>query len=403
MVSLVLLGGALLGTVASTIFLALAIAAAVRYHRSVSCQQPQGSKFPGISVLKPLHGAEPRLAENLLSFLQQDYPEYEVIFCARQEDDAALAIARQVAAQCSVVPTRFLACGDPPFPNAKVHSLVHMLGHAKYDLLVMADSDTRVEPHYLREVTAPLHDPGTGVVTCLYRGIPTGGFWSGLEALGYSVEMVSGVIVANILEGMRFALGPTIAIRKDVISRIGGLCWLSDYCAEDFQIGQAAHRAGYRVVLSSYVLEHMVGQYGFLGSWNHQVRWMHSTRYSRPKGHFGTGLTFAMPFGILGLVSALLVGQTVLGLTLLLWAAVNRILQAVVVGAGVAKDPRCLRLCWVYPLRDLLGFVVWLASYGSNEIVWRGEHYRLAKGGRMVRGETAERVTQNQHLSVGGS
>jgi ceramide glucosyltransferase len=403
MLSLFLLGAAFLGTVASTVFLGLAIAAAVRHRRAVPRQQaPEDRKLPGVSILKPLHGPEPRLAENLVSFLQQDYPAYEVIFCARHEDDAALAIARRVAAQYSSVPATFLTSGDPPFPNAKVHSLVHMLGHAKYDLLVMADSDTKVEPHYIREVTAPLLDSEIGVVTCLYRGIPTGGFWSGLEALGYSVEMASGVIIANMLEGMRFALGPTIATRKDIIDRIGGLSWLGDYCAEDFQIGQAAHSAGYEVVLSSYVLEHMVARYGFLGSWKHQLRWMHSTRYSRPRGHFGTGLTFAMPFGILGLASALLLGQPVLGLVLLLWAAFNRGLQAVIIGAGVARDLRCIRFCWMYPLRDLLGFLVWLASYGTNEILWRGERYRLAKGGRMVRRETAEHAA-HQHLNASGS
>src|SRR5207253_685229 len=170
------------------------------------------------------------------------------------------------------------------------------------------DSDVFVAPNYLREVAPPLTDAKLGVVTCLYRGLPVGGLWARLEALGMSVEMTSGVLIANMLEGMKFALGPTMATRKDVIEKIGGIAQLGDYCADDYVIGNLADAAGYENALSSHVIDHVVLSHDWTNSWGHQVRWMKSTRYSRPKGHFGSGLTFAAPFGILGLAGGIWAG-----------------------------------------------------------------------------------------------
>jgi ceramide glucosyltransferase len=376
---------AIAGTLGSTVFLGLAITAAVRFKRNARAQQNAASPhdLPPLSMIKPVHGVEPRLRENLASFFEQDYSAYEILFCARTADNPALRIAQEVAAQYPDREVRFLTCGEPPFPNAKVHSLATMLREAKHEILLMADSDVRVDRDYLREVSRPLLDPGVGLVTCLYRGIPTGGFWSGLEALGMTVEMSSGVIIADMLEGMRFGLGPTMVMRKDSIAKIGGIEWMGDYCAEDFIMGDLAAQRGYKVLLSHHVIDHMAGDYGFAESWKHQVRWMLSTRFSRPKGHFGTGITFAMPFGILGLIAGLMMHRPLLGAAFLGWAFFNRVLESLIVGGWVCQDRRAITLCWLYPLRDLLGFFVWIASYSGNVVLWRGEHYRLSDGGKM--------------------
>jgi ceramide glucosyltransferase len=260
------------------------------------------------------------------------------------------------------------------------------------DYLVISDSDVRVTPRYLREVTRPLFQPEIGMVSCLYRGMPSGGMWSRLEALGMSVEMTAGVVVADMLEGLKFALGPTMAIRRDVLEEIGGFHVLADYCADDFVLGQRVFEAGKQVVLSHYVVDHVAVHQYCVASLQHQVRWMKSTRFSRPKGHIGTGLTFAMPFGLLGLVAGIVLGDPLLGLALLLYAALNRMMEAMLAGWGVVRDPLARRYCWLYPGRDLLGFFLWCASFFNTSIVWRGERYQLQVGGKMVRQAGAEEL-----------
>jgi ceramide glucosyltransferase len=190
------------------------------------------------------------------------------------------------------------------------------------------------------------------------------------------------------LEGMKFALGPTMATRKDVIEKIGGVAQLGDYCSDDYLLGNMADGAGYTVVISEHVIDHVVLNRSWSKSWGHQVRWMKSTRYSRPKGHLGSGLTFAVPFGILGFIAGLVSGQPWLGIGLLAWAIANRVIQTVVIGYGIVRDPRALLFFWLYPVRDFLGFIFWAASYTGDVIDWRGEKYRLEFGGKMTRVES---------------
>ena len=384
--SQLLLAIAIIGTLASTVFLALSLLAARKHaaqRRAARSSQPSGA-LPPVSVLKPVHGMEPRLRENLESFFLQDYPaDWEVLFCARHEDDAALQLVREISTQYLNVKVRVLTTGEPPWPNAKVYSLEKMVREAQHEVLVISDSDVWVAPNYLREVAPPLNDRKAGVVTCLYRGLPIGGLWARLEAMGMSVEMTSGVLIANMLEGMKFALGPTMATRKDVLEKIGGVAQFGDFCADDYVIGNLADAAGYSNALSAHVIDHVVLSRSWSNSWAHQVRWMKSTRYSRPKGHFGSGLTFAIPFGILGLGGGMLAGHPALGWALFLWSLANRMIQSVAIGYGVVRDPRALVFCWLYPVRDLLGFFLWIASYSGNVIDWRGEKYRLEFGGKM--------------------
>jgi ceramide glucosyltransferase len=185
------------------------------------------------------------------------------------------------------------------------------------------------------------------------------------------------------LEGMRFALGAAIATRQDVLETIGGIGTLGDYCADDYVIGNLVHAAGKVVVLSEEVIDHVAMNPSITDSLQHQMRWMRSTRFSRTWGHVGTGLTFAMPFGALGLVAAGVEGRWTLGLWLIVWAIANRIAQCVIVGWQTLGDREALRWCWLYPVRDLLGFFVWCGSFLGTHVVWRGERYELMPGGLM--------------------
>jgi len=242
----------------------------------------------------------------------------------------------------------------------------------------------------LREIVPPLLDAKTGMLTCLYRGKNVAGFFSGLTALGMSVEMAAGVLVANLLEGMKFGLGPTTVVRKDALGAIGGYAALKDYIAYDFAIGDLIAKAGYRVVLSAHVIDHVVNQKSFRHMWQNQLRWAQTTRYSRPKGHFGSGLIFAMPYGILGFAAAALLGHAGWGAILLGIAVLNRLAEAWLVGWTVVRDRQVKRAPWLYPLRDLLGFFVWFASYLRLRYVWRDSRFELV-GTRIALRQTEDR------------
>ena len=383
------LGLALVGTITSTIFLVLALLGAAKFHRDArrpGSAFPPPAELPPVSVLKPVHGPEARLKENIESFFHQDYPDYEILFAAEREDDEALGVIREICGRYPGIRSRVLVMGLRPrsWPNPPSWGFHGMTEVAAHDILVTSDSDVEVAPDYLREVVPPLLDPDVGMVTCLYRGKNAGGFWSALDAIGMSVEMSAGVVTANLLEGMKFGLGPTIAVRKDALERIGGYGVLGDYFSNDFAIGNFIEKAGYRVVLSNHVIDHVVPPMTFRRLWEREVRWAKGTRYSRPKGHAGTGLIFAMPYGILGFLGAAAMGRVELGALLLGAAILNRVIEAWAIGWGVVRDPRARRAPWLYPLRDLLGFLVWCASYVSRRAVWDDSRYELVEGGRIV-------------------
>src|SRR5882762_8099552 len=343
LLALAALAVACIGILSSSIFLVLSLAGAAKFHHEGEEQRRFAEKqitMPAVSVLKPVHGAEKRLKENIESFFQQDYPEYEILFAADEETDAALPIIREVAARYPNIKCSILVTGQPELPNPPAYSFVRMSQVAAYDILVTSDSDVEVAPNYLREVVAPMLDSAVGMVTCVYRGKNAGGFWSGMDAIGMSVEMTAGVLVANILEGMKFGLGPTIVVRKDSLAKIGGYKVLGEYFANDFIIGHFIDRAGYKVVLSDHVIDHVVPPMTFKRMWERQVRWAKSTRYSRPKGHFGTGLIFAVPYGIFGFLGAASLGRPAMGAALFGTAILNRIIECLVVGWGVVRDPR---------------------------------------------------------------
>ena len=383
----VLLGVSAAGLLCCTGFVLLIVVAAIRFRLRRPPATPAGSAWPPVSLLKPLCGLEPNLASNLASFFQQNYGNFEIVFGMRDTEDAALAIARTVQAGFPGVPVRYVFSGQPDRPNAKVCSLEKMIAAASFDYLVISDSDVRVTPEYITEVVRPLLTPENGLVNCIYRGVPSGGIWSRLEALGMSVEMTAGVIVAELLEGMKFALGPTMAIRREVLDSVGGVSILADYCADDYVLGERVAAAGKTVVLSSHIIDHFALHRRFRDSVDHQVRWMKSTRFSRPMGHVGTGVTFAMPFGLLGLAAGLIGHHPNVGIALLAYAVVNRFVMAWAAGWGAVRDPRALWFCWLYPVRDLMGFAFWVASYWSTTIVWRREKYRLQPGGFMVKAD----------------
>ncbi|NYF52825.1 glycosyltransferase [Tunturiibacter gelidoferens] len=369
------------GTLTSGVSFLLAFLGGLHFR---SRRNDQGNYSPPVSILKPLHGKEAGLEENLESFFTLNHPEFELIFCARSLSDPGILCAQEVARRFPSIPTRFLASGEPLWQNPKTFSMSLLVEAAKHEVILFSDSDVRVGPSYLHEILQPLADPAVGLVTCAFRGQPAGNS-SLLTALTQTVEFSSGVLTANLLEDIKFGLGPTLLTRKALIREIGGLKDIGDLLADDFWLGNRIADKGYKVTLSTTIVDHFINYGSIIGGLHHQISWMKNTRCSRPAGHLGSGLTFAMPFGIIGFLSALAIGRPVIGFWLLFAALVNRWLQALLIGFVIMRDKLSLTFFWLYPLCDLLGFYSWAASYFGREIVYRGERYRINPGGVLVR------------------
>ena len=380
---------ALCGSITSTIYCLMVIAAAVRFGVQKRREESVAVSFlPPVSVLKPLHGTEPGLERNIESFFEQEYPEFELLFCARQDTDEGLQLAQRVGARYPQVNARYVTCGEPTpqFHNAKVYSLAKLDSVAKHDLFLTSDADVRVRKDYLRRMVQNLKDPRMELASCVYLGTTDrgaeAGFMSQLDAVGKSVEMTSGVLVADMLEGTKFALGASMAVRWESFQRAGGFEELGQFYADDFVLGNRLAAQGVGVRMATHVIRLMVQDTPFGLSFRNQLRWMQSTRRSRPWGHLGSGLTFAVPFGLLGLMWGLLSGHGLLGVAWLAGTVLNRWLQAGAI-LRVMGDEGWLRGMLLYPLRDLLGFVFWLGSYGGDKFYYRGKIYTLKGGGRV--------------------
>ncbi len=379
---------AAVGSVTSSIYCGMVVVAAVRFGLRRRREERSAPAFvPSVSMLKPLHGSEAGLEQNIESFFRQQYPgEFELLFCARQDSDEGLQLAKSVGARYPEVHARYETCGEPEpkFHNAKVFSLAKLDSVAKNDLYVTSDADVRVSPDYLLRMVQTLKDPKVGLASCVYLGTAHdgAGFSSQLDAVGKSVEMTSGVLVADMLEGTKFALGATMAVRRKSFQDVGGFGELGQFYADDFVLGNRLAQQGTGVLLATHVIRLMVQDSPFWLSFRNQLRWMQSTRRSRPWGHLGSGLTFAMPFGLLGLLWGLASGHAVLGVAWMAAMVVNRWVQAGSILTAMGDSDR-VRGTLIYPLRDLLGSVLWAASYGGENFYYRGKIYRLKNGGRV--------------------
>lgn len=359
------------------VYSVLAIIAARRYLAGRVSGLPAATE--PISILKPLAGAEDELEANLRTFFTQDYPTFEILFAVRTEEDPAVQVVRKLQAEFTQVPSRLILTGEPPYPNAKVFSLDRMMAAAQNDLVVMSDSDIRVTKSMLRTVAAEFADGTVGVATCPYRAVPGPSFWSMLEAIGMNTQFLSGVLTARLLEGMRFAVGPTIAARKRVLEAIGGFDRLKDYLAEDFVMGKFAAEEGHGVILSSYIIEHHIGTQRFAANLKHRMRWARSTRRSRPAGYIGELFTYPLPVALLLWAwEPRLWPLAALVLFLRAWSAYE-------VAWRVLRDPLTARRWWWVAAQDVYSFLIWFAGFFGNHITWRGRKYYLHRDGRFER------------------
>jgi ceramide glucosyltransferase len=356
----------------------LAIWAVERYRRNLFKVSGGENPLPPLSLLKPVCGLEPDLETNLCSFFTQDYPEYEILFAVRNPDDPAVPLLKRLMENFTQVPCRLLITGPSPYANAKVFSLEKLAEASSHEILIITDSDVSVDPAYLKSMAHAFVDEGTGAATSLYRGVGGADLWSKLEALGMSTEFMAGVIVAEYLEGMKFTIGPSMAITRTCLKAIGGFKSIAEYLADDFVMGEKAAAAGYRVILSGHAVSHHAYSLGFLKSFRHRLRWNRSSRYSRPAGYFGQGFTYGLVWALLLFAAAPTVwSDGILGSSLLL-----RLGLAYSMGKKLLKDPVAMRRVALIPLQDILSWATWMGGFLGREIVWRGQRYRLLNGGR---------------------
>ncbi|HXI43414.1 MAG TPA: bacteriohopanetetrol glucosamine biosynthesis glycosyltransferase HpnI [Bryobacteraceae bacterium] len=355
------------------VYALLTIIAAAAYRR-VS-PPPLRDHIP-ISILKPLSGVDEGLEANLRSFFAQQYAEFEILFAVHDAADPAVALVEKLRREFPAVPTQLIVSGDPPYPNAKVYSLDRMLEAARHEIVVMGDSDVRVSPRLLETLAREYHDERVGLITCPYRAVAGRSVWSRMEAVFMNTEFLGGVLVARLLNGMDFALGPTIAVRKRALAQIGGFDFLKDYLAEDFVMGNRVAASGWRVLLSSEVIEHRIGSEKFAPNLSHRLRWLRSTRRSRPLGYIGQ--VFTNPFAVGLIVWAIEPAWW----PALLATAMARAVSAWAQAGWVLHDPLTRRYWWAVLPQDIWNFLIWVAGFFGNTVVWRGRTYYLARDGR---------------------
>lgn len=347
-----------------------------RFFRS----RPQTSPgfAPPVSVLKPVRGLDAQALRNYASFCQQDYPDFELLFGFSDPEDAAVEVVKRLQQDFPHVCIR-LVTGTALGANRKASLLHHLALEAHHDILVISDSDMRVTPDYLRRVVAPLADPATGLVTCCYRGETTLTLAAGLEALQIGVVFLPSVIIANWIFKFGFAMGSTAAVRRTDLVRLGGFRAMTNFLADDYQLGARIAQLGLKVRLSDYVVATVLGSTDFADQWHREVRWNRCARVSRPLCYPGLLITFSTP---LALLLVLLSGFAPVGWPVLAISLIVRWLVSYLI-SGYTGDVESRRwLIWL-PVRDLLSAVVWLVGGLGRHIVWRGDRFILHPDGRM--------------------
>jgi ceramide glucosyltransferase len=351
----------------------------VAHRKSIQGLPGQEEARP-ISVLKPVRGLDPDAYENFASFCRQDYPEFEILFAVKDADDPAVPIVQKLFADFPTRSIRLIVVAERLGPNTKVSNLCCLVREARHDLLVVTDSDVRVEPGYLRSVAAMFRDPGVGGVTALYRGGGNLQFVAAMDCVGSSAAFCGAALVARELEGLKFMMGSTMATTKERLAEIGGFEAMVDLHSDDYELGRRIAARGHRIELLPEPVW-MAFPSQTLGAYlRHELRWAIGIRNIRPGGHFGMLFTHGLPWAI---AAAWVAPSITIGVIYLTGYFVLRFAMAWAVGVWGLHDPVLRRRIWLLPVRDLLAFFVWLASFGMNRIEWRGNFFTLEKG-RMI-------------------
>ncbi|HXM99245.1 MAG TPA: bacteriohopanetetrol glucosamine biosynthesis glycosyltransferase HpnI [Candidatus Dormibacteraeota bacterium] len=357
------------------VFYGLAIYAGLSYFRRLRRLPPANRVYaPAVSILKPVRGVDREAYENFASFCDLDYPEYEILFAIAEANDPAIAIIQRLQKNFPEQSIQLIVGIEQLGITRKTNSLVRLAREAKYDLLAISDSDVRVERDYLREVVAPFVDPEVGVVTAFFRGLSPKSFCSELDAVGYPTDAAANTLVAKMLGNIDFALGWTMATRKEQLREIGGFESLINHHSDDFALGNEIFKRGYRIELLRKPVWMVFEDESMSEFLKHELRWSILLKNLRPAGYAAMAMTFGLPWALL---VALVVPSRVVGAGYFLAYLVSRLLVAWIVGVWGLDDPTVRRKIWLVPVRDAVSFGIYVASFFSNTVQWRGFKYRV--------------------------
>jgi ceramide glucosyltransferase len=374
--SLIFVGWLLLAASAAGCF--YLIYAGVTVRRFTARGRPASRGSLPVSVLKPLCGEDPGLYDNLASFCRQDHKDWQIVFGVQDRADPVLGVVARLRAEFRDADLSLVVESGRRSGNLKVANLQNMLPAARHDIIVIADSDMRVESDYLATVTAPLSDPAVGLVTCLYRGLPAGGVWSTVACLHINHGFLPQALVAETLGGRSGCFGATLALRRDTLEAIGGLATIADALADDHALGAAVRRLGRKVVLSPYIVDNIVVESNLRALFRHELRWARTIRLVAPLGFIGSILT--QPLVLSGL--AVMLGVLPIAApAMLLLALLSRAVMVRMVDRALALQATPLQLVLV---RDLLSFAVFVASFFTRTVAWRDRTFRIGPKGRLV-------------------
>ncbi|MGA7623676.1 MAG: bacteriohopanetetrol glucosamine biosynthesis glycosyltransferase HpnI [Candidatus Acidiferrales bacterium] len=370
MVWTVIRDGLLILALASFAYYLVAIVAALQFFRGRDSALPEFT--PPVSILKPIYGLDRETYQNYASFCLQDYPDYEILFCVSDQYDPAIPVIKEVARNFPERAIKLIVGAEPLGVSDKVNKLCRMVREAQHQIVVLSDSDVRVEPEYLRAVIAPFRDPKVGAVTCLYRGLTDGSLAANLEAIGNSTDFTAGVLVAWLLGEVNFTLGATMATTKTRLAEIGGFESLVDHFSDDYELGNRIAARGHRVELSKFPVSIVYPRQTLADAFRHQLRWNISIRYSRPAGHLGLIFTQGLALAVLAAIFAPSASWAV---SLLLAYLVLRGVSAWVIGTWGMRDGGLRPRMELLPVRDVFAFAVWVASFVPQRIHWRGQEF----------------------------
>ena len=358
------------------VYYAAAIVAAGKFFRgkSAATAETPSDFTPPVSILKPIRGLDRETYENYASFCRQDYPDYEILFCVTDESEPAIPVIEKLIRDFPDRAIRLLIGSEPVGISDKVNKLARMAREARHDVLIVTDSDVRVDSGFLREIAAPFGDPTIGGVTCLYRGLTDGSFAADLEALGNSADFAPGVLVAWLGGGgsLDFMLGAVMATTKRRLAEIGGFESLADYLCDDYELGNRIAARGHRIELSPFPVVIDYPHQTLAEAFRHQLRWNLAIRYSRPWGHLGLIFTHGLVWALAGIF---LVHSWQGALAFAAAYSLLRVEVALGVGARGMGDTLIRRKQWMLPLRDAFAFIVWLASFFPQRIHWRDQQF----------------------------
>jgi len=397
-------GAVLLLAIGPLVYYLLALYCTLEYFWTLRRLPPRNDSFaPPVSILKPVRGVDPGAYENFASYCRLDYPQYELVFAMADPHDAVIRVIEKLQKDFSGRAIRFVTDVPRVGENNKVNSLCRLVKEARYDLLVMTDSDVRVEHEYLREVVAPFADKTVGAVTSFYRCAGGGTLAADLDMLGMCMDSVPSALVARRLEGkVQFAFGWTMATTKERLAEIGGWEAMANHHSDDFELGNRIAGKGYRVELMREPVSMNFPKEEFSEFLQHELRWSIGLRNVRPAGYAGMIFTHGLPWVILAALVAAVSGWMMLGASYLLAYSILRVGLAYAAGVWGLRDYKIAAKLWLVPVRDAISAAVWLAGFFTNRVRWRGLEYRVRD--RLLeplQSARSERIARPEHGARG--